>query len=169
MTTFDLGRLRLRSGEERREAVEIELEPLVYGGQRYLPVPRTAEAALRISRASSGTVFELRFESRYFGPCYRCLAEAELTEEIFAREYQDSDPGADEELRTPYLQGERLMLSDWARDAIALSLPETILCRPQCAGLCPECGRDLNREPHTHEHSEIDPRWEALEKLRGEL
>ncbi len=169
MTTFDLGRLRLRSGEERREAVEIELEPLVYGGQRYLPVPRTVEAELTIVRASSGTVLDLRFESRYFGPCYRCLAEAALSEQITAREYQDADPDADEELRTPYLQGGRLMLSDWARDAIALSLPETILCRPDCAGLCPECGRDLNLEPHTHEHVETDPRWEALERLRGEL
>jgi uncharacterized protein len=169
MTTFDLGRLRLRSGEERREAVEIELEPLVYGGQRYLPVPQTIEAELTITRASSGTVLGLRFESRYFGPCYRCLREAELRDEISATEYQDADAEADEELRTPYLQGDRIMLSDWSRDAVALVLPETVLCRPDCAGLCSECGRDLNREPHTHEHEEVDPRWSALEKLRDEL
>ena len=171
MTTFDLRRFRLWSGEQHREAVEIELEPLVYGGQRYLPVPQTIEAELTITRATSGTVFELRFESRFFGPCYRCLNEAELIQKISASEYQDSDAGADadEELRTPYLKGSRLELSAWARDAIALALPETILCRPDCAGLCPECGRDLNREPHKHEHDQVDPRWSALEKLRGEL
>jgi uncharacterized protein len=169
MTTFDLRRIRLRSGEEHREAVEIELEPLVYGGQRYLPVPEKIEAELAITRATSGTVFDLRFESRYFGPCYRCLSEAELREQITASEYQDADPRADEELRTPYLEGGRLDLSAWARDAIALALPETILCRSDCAGLCAECGRDLNSEPHTHEHEEVDPRWAALERLRGQL
>ena len=39
----------------------------------------------------------------------------------------------------------------WARDAVALALPEKILCRPDCAGLCPECGKNLNDEPHEHE------------------
>jgi uncharacterized protein len=169
MTTFDLRRLRLRSGEEHREAVEIELEPLVYGGQRYVPVPQTIEAELTVTRASSGTVFGLRFQSRYFGPCYRCLEEAELIEQISASEYEDADPDADDELKTPYLEGGRLELSAWARDAIALSLPETVVCRPDCAGLCPECGRDLNKEPHVHEHDETDPRWSELEKLRDQI
>ncbi|MGD0166358.1 MAG: DUF177 domain-containing protein [Gaiellaceae bacterium] len=169
MTTFDLRRLRLRSGEEHREAVEIELEPLVYGGQRYLPIPQTVEAELTLTRASSGTLFTLRFANRLFGPCYRCLGEAELRQQIEVSEYHDADPHADEELRTPYLDGARLDLSAWARDAVALALPETVLCRPDCRGLCPECGRNLTREPHTHEHEETDPRWAALEKLKGEL
>ena len=169
MTTFDLRRLRLRSGEEHRKAVEIELEPLVYGGQSYQPVPETIAAELTITRVSSGTVFRLRFESRLIGPCYRCLSEAEFREQIVASEYQDAARGADEELRTPYLEGDRLELSAWARDAAALALPETILCRPDCAGLCPECGRDLNREPHAHEQEQVDSRWSALEKLRDEL
>jgi uncharacterized protein len=169
MTTFDLRRLRLRSGEEHREAVEIELEPLVYGGQSYQSVPGTVAAELTITRASSGTVFRLRFESRMIGPCYRCLSEAEFRERIVASEYQDADRGADEELHTPYLEGTQLELSTWARDAAALALPETILCRPDCAGLCPECGRDLNREPHAHKQEYVDPRWAELEKLRDEL
>jgi uncharacterized protein len=169
MTTFDLRRLRLRSGEEHREAVEIELEPLVYGGQSYEPLPRTVEAELTIVRATGGTVFRLRFENRIVGPCYRCLNEAQVREQIMADEYQDADPGADEELRTPYLDGGLLDLSAWARDAAALALPETILCRPDCAGLCPECGRDLNLEPHEHDPEPVDTRWSALEQIRDKL
>ncbi len=169
MTTYDLRRLRLRSGEEHRKAVEIELEPLIYGGQSYEPLPRAVMADLTIDRASGGTVFRLRFECRMVGPCYRCLGEAEFREKIVASEYQDADPGTDEDLRTPYLEGDTLDLSAWARDAAALALPETILCRPDCAGLCPECGRDLNLDPHRHEHETTDPRWSALEQLRDEL
>jgi uncharacterized protein len=51
-------------------------------------------------------------------------------------------------------------------DAIALALPDKILCRPDCAGLCPVCGEDLNAEPHEHVDERTDPRWAALESLR---
>jgi uncharacterized protein len=169
MTTFDLRRLRLWSGEEHREAVEIELEPLLYGGQRYLPVPQTIEAELTITRAIGGDLFGLRFESRYLGSCYRCLGEAEVREPIAVSEYQAADPGAGEELRTPYLKDDLLDLSAWARDAVALAFPETVLCRPDCAGLCPQCGRDLNTDPHRHDETEADPRWQPLAELRERL
>jgi len=54
-------------------------------------------------------------------------------------------------------------------DLVFLALPDKILCRPDCAGLCPECGRDLNLEPHVHEGEEVDPRWAALQQLRHDL
>ena len=62
-----------------------------------------------------------------------------------------------------------LDVSAWARDAVALALPEKILCRPDCAGLCPVCGKNLNDEPHAHEEATADPRWAALEALRDDL
>ncbi len=49
-----------------------------------------------------------------------------------------------------------------------LELPDKILCRDDCAGLCPVCGKDLNVEPHVHEEHESDPRWAALQALRDE-
>ena len=88
---------------------------------------------------------------------------------ISAREYQATNPGEAEELRTPYLEADRLDLATWARDAVALALPDKILCRPDCAGLCPVCGRDLNVEPHVHDDDAVDSRWAALEELRERL
>jgi uncharacterized protein len=169
MTSFSLRSVRLRPGEEYRDAKEVELAPLEFGGQRYLPVPEKLEAELGISRASTGTVFELRFTGRLHGPCYRCLRDAAVDLPISAREYQANDPRAPEELRTPYVVDDRLQLSDWARDALVLALPEKILCRPDCAGLCPVCGRDLNDEPHEHAAEGGDPRWAALAELRERL
>ena len=84
------------------------------------------------------------------------------------REYQATNPDSDE-LRTPYLADGTLDLAAWSHDAIALDLPDQILCRPDCAGLCPVCGKDLNVEPHTHEEEQRDPRWAALEQLRDRL
>jgi uncharacterized protein len=112
-------------------------------------------------------VLELVFDVTLEGPCFRCLADAELPLSLGLREYQATKPEGEEE-RTEYLQDDRLDLSTWARDAIALALPEQILCRPDCAGLCPVCGKDLNVEPHEHVEERIDPRWEKLSQLRQE-
>ncbi len=169
MTTFDLRSVRVRSGEEWRDEHQIELGPLVLAGQRYVPVPEQLPAELTITQASTGTVFELRFGVRLHGPCFRCLADAVIERRLHVREYQATSPGGSEELMTPYLEETRLDLTAWARDALVLSLPEQILCRPDCAGLCPACGRDLNREPHEHEEIESDPRWAALAELREKL
>ncbi len=169
MTSFSLRSVRLRPGEQYRDAKEVELEPIELGGQRYLPVPERVEADLTLTRASTGTVFELRFRGRVHGPCFRCLTDAVVDLPVAAREYQATAPGESEELRTPYVVDDRLQLGDWARDALVLELPDKILCRPDCAGLCPVCGRDLNREPHEHAEAVADPRWAALADLRERL
>lgn len=165
MTTLDLHKLRLRSGDQARERVEIELEPLVLAGQEYEPRPNPAPAEVAVTKASSGTVLELALDVSLAGPCFRCLTDAELSLELRLREYQAAKPEGEED-RTEYLVDDRLDLSAWARDAIALALPDQILCRPDCAGLCPVCGKDLNAEPHEHDEERLDPRWAALESLR---
>jgi uncharacterized protein len=169
MTVFNLRTVKLRSGEELTSEQEIELEPVRLGGQRYIPVPERAAGELSVSRASTGTVFRLRFVGRLHGPCFRCLTETVVEERVDAREYQATSPGGSEELRTPYVEDDRLDLSAWARDALVLGLPDKILCRPDCAGLCPVCGKDLNVEWHTHDEVVPDPRWAALSELRNKL
>jgi uncharacterized protein len=169
VTYFNLRNVKLRPGEEQVDEVEIELEPLMLGGQRYLPVPHEVPAELRITKATSGSVLQLAFRTRLHGPCFRCLNDTALDLSIAAREYQATNPGDDEELKSPYVDEDRLDLTSWARDAVALALPDKILCRPDCAGLCPVCGKDLNDEPHEHDEEGGDPRWSALESLRERL
>jgi uncharacterized protein len=169
VTTFNLRNVKLRAGEQFRDALEVDLEPLELGGQRYVPVPEKPEAVLTLTQTSSGLVLDLELATRVLGPCVRCLADAGLDVEVAAREYQASSPGESEELTTPYIANTRLDLSAWAHDAVALALPDKILCREDCAGLCSVCGKDLNREPHEHEGEDVDPRWAALSELRDRL
>jgi uncharacterized protein len=169
VTRFPLRRLRLRPGEEHRDAVEIELEPFDLGGLRYLPVPHEVEAQLTVAQATTGLDLRLAFDARLHGPCMRCLADAMLDIHVDAREYQANEPGDAAELRSEYVVDDQLELSAWARDAIALALPDQILHAPDCAGLCPVCGKDLNVEPHAHREEALDPRWSALEELRDRL
>ena len=169
MTRFPLRRLRLRSGDEQRDAVQVELEPFDLGGQRYLPVPHEVEAALTIVRATTGLDLRLSFDVRLHGPCMRCLEDAVLDVHIDAREYHASDPAAGDELRSEYVVDDQIELTAWARDAIAIALPVQILHAPDCAGLCPVCGKNLNLEPHTHDEAAGDPRWAVLEELKDRL
>jgi uncharacterized protein len=168
MTSFNLRQVKLRPGEEHREALDVELPAFEFGGQRYVPVPESVPAELVVNRATTGTVFSLAFTTRLHGPCYRCLGDAVLEVPIHAREYQAQAP-EDDDMRTPYLEGDNLDVTAWGRDAVALALPVKILCQPDCAGLCPVCGKNLNEEPHEHEEPTAESRWAALEALRDQL
>jgi uncharacterized protein len=168
---LDLGSLHLSSGEGRRLELAVEIEPLLLGGERYISEPRGTAAVLDVSRmVGHGYALRLRFGAALAGPCMRCLGEAAPTVEVDAREV--AVPGGGEELASPYVREETLDLAAWAHDAFALSAPTQVLCRADCAGLCPVCAADLNDlDPagpeHRHER-EPDPRWAKLGELELE-
>jgi len=166
-TIIDLARLSLSHGEGVRLDLPLRLEPLELGGQTYVPQGGELQARLGISRPSSGYAFRLRFPLRVQGPCMRCLEGAAVETEVDAREVDQSDT-EDEELRSPYVVDDELDLGRWVHDAAVLALPDQILCRPDCAGLCPVCGESLNdANPALHEHSSArDPRWAKLDELK---
>jgi uncharacterized protein len=167
VTRYSFRGLRLRPGEEHREDLAVPLEPFVLGGQTYAATESPITAALIVQHATSGDVFMLDFTAELEGPCMRCLDDARVTMRANATEYQASSPTAGPELRTEYVEASDLLVTAWARDLIGAGLPEQILCRPDCAGLCGVCGKNLNLDPHVHEDTPSDPRWAALEALRG--
>jgi uncharacterized protein len=166
--SFDLGRLRLSSGEGRRLDLEVALDPLRFGGETYAITPAAVDAILDISRTThNGYALRLRFGASLQGPCMRCLEPA--TPEIAVDSREVDQPGDVEELRSPYVADEVLDVHGWARDALALALPAQLLCRDECAGLCAICGTDLNAAGPDHAHErEPDPRWAKLREIRFE-
>jgi uncharacterized protein len=168
-TIIDLARLSLAHGEGARFDLPVRLEPLELGGQTYVPQGDELKARIDISRPSNGYAFRVRFPLRVEGPCMRCLDDAAVETEVDAREVDQSDTD-DEELRSPYVEDDELDLGRWAHDAAVLAIPARILCRPDCAGLCPTCGESLNdADPEDHKHDDgIDPRWSKLKDLKLE-
>jgi len=163
--SFDLGALRLSSGEGRKLDLFVAIEPFALGGEPYPVEPALVPVRLDISRTTGdGYALRLRFEATLTGPCMRCLEPAEPEYSVDAREV--SQPGETDELDSPYVRDGVLDLRRWSRDALALALPAKILCRPDCAGLCPVCGADLNVAGPEHQHErEPDPRWAKLSEL----
>jgi uncharacterized protein len=165
---FDLGALRLTAGEGRRLDLQIGIDPFTLGGERYSVEGALVDASLDISRTTGdGYALRLRFEATLQGPCMRCLEPATPAFAIDVREV--SQPGVGEELVSPYVEQGILDVRSWARDALALSLPSTLLCRGDCAGLCPVCGVNLARAGPDHGHERgPDPRWAKLSEIRFE-
>jgi len=164
--TFDLGRLQLSSGEGRRLTLGVRLGTLEFGGEHYAVEPESVDATLEVSRMTGGGVaLRLRFAAGLTGPCMRCLEPAAPVTRVDVREVHQ--PGGGEELTSPYVHDDELDLQAWARDAYALALPAQVVCTPECAGLCPECGTNLNSaEPGHHHDRAPDPRWAKLRELR---
>ncbi|HEY1450371.1 MAG TPA: DUF177 domain-containing protein [Solirubrobacteraceae bacterium] len=165
---FDLGSLRLSSGEGRRLELSVPIDPHSLGGEPYAAEPAHVPAVLDVSRMmGGGYALRLRFAAALAGPCMRCLKPAAPAVEVDAREVDR--PGEGEELESPYVTEETLDLAAWARDAFALAIPSKVLCREDCAGLCPICAVDLNEAgPEHHHEQERDPRWAKLRELKLE-
>ena len=108
--------------------------------------------------------------------CARCL---ETVHQQVQRDFdllyrpQGSDAGREEisvtqaEAEIGYYRGEGLLLEDVLREQILLAVPIRIICREECKGLCPRCGRNRNAETCDCIENMVDPRWDALRKLRG--
>ncbi len=168
-STVDLARLSLSHGEAGTLHVPVRPLPLELGGQDYSAQSGVLDARLDVSRTNAGYALRLRLAVRLEGPCHRCLDDAAVEVQVDVREVEHPSAG-DEELRSPYVDREELEVSRWAHDAVALALPGQILCRADCAGLCPVCGESLNdADPEAHRHEGGgDPRWAKLRELRLE-
>jgi uncharacterized protein len=88
---------------------------------------------------------------------------------------QGSDAGKEElsvtaaEAEVGYYQGEGVLLEDVLREQVLLALPLKAICREDCKGLCPHCGRNLNQELCNCAEASEDPRWSALKDIREKL
>jgi uncharacterized protein len=136
------------------------------GGERYEALPGRVPVTLDVSRMTGGGyALRLKFTAALGGPCMRCLKSAAPSLAVDAREVDR--PGGGEELASPYVQGELLDLAAWAHDAFALAAPVKVLCREDCAGLCPVCAVDLNEAGEGHGHDAApDPRWAKLREIK---
>jgi uncharacterized protein len=164
--SFDLGGLKLSPGEGRRLDLEVALGAFDFSDERY-ETPPSVPVRLDVSRmVGGGYSLRLRFASELSGPCMRCLEAASPETPVDAREVDQ--PGGGEELTSPYVNGDELDLRAWAHDALALALPSQVLCRPECLGLCPQCGANLNADPEHAHAAAPDPRWAKLRELKFE-
>jgi uncharacterized protein len=159
LDTHDLAR---RAGELRTVQTAVEAPADLGIAVIGVPVGSPLELDLRLEAVVEGVLVTGFAYAQLAGACVRCLTELTDEVEVDVQElftYAESDASDEEASR---LDGELLDLEPVLRDAIVLELPFQPVCRPDCRGLCPECGLDLNTvEVHSHDDA-VDPRWAKL-------
>ncbi|WP_454295416.1 YceD family protein [Salana multivorans] len=139
-------------------------------------VPEGAEIAvdLRLESVVEGVLATAQVTAPLVGECVRCLAtiedetDVEVTELFAYPGAIQVDPEDTEAEEIAELHEDAVDLEQAIRDAIVLDLPFQPRCRPDCAGLCPQCGTDLNAAGPEHSHDVVDARWAALVEAFGE-
>lgn len=158
------------SFEERLSLPSDRLDQNQVAGEVVVRLVGTARAA------SGGYVIEGTIEASGQLVCARCLEPVPWQlKDGFSVEYRttEHDPGEGEfpidrdDLNVAFVDGTELELEDLAAEQVILALPMRILCDEACAGLCPRCGANRNREGACRCKPEPDPRWQALGELSG--
>jgi len=135
-------------------------------GVAMIGVPEGSPIALDLSleSASEGIWVSGPVDVHLVGQCVRCLTSLDE-----ARTFQLQElyyyPGRDADEDALFVTNDQIDLEPALRDAVVLELPFSPLCRPDCAGLCPVCGADLNETPDHRHDDPVDPRWAALQDL----
>ena len=152
--------------EEKVERLNIE------GSDRF---PNIIYEHVKIDKEVSNLVVQIGVHTVAHLVCDRCLEEFDLeigeslkilySKEQPVYEYGERLVSYEEEAR-PYSQNMDILdITRDVRDALLLAVPMKILCKPDCKGLCPICGANLNKVECHHQVNIIDPRWEDLKKL----
>jgi uncharacterized protein len=147
------------------------------------PLPVKGQADLIVEhRAGDTQVNDIRVRAHYGAKfeilCARCVDPVPVPLEgdfdlLFRPEGADADAGersiTADETEIGYYQESGLLLEDVVREQVLLSLPSRTLCRPDCKGLCPRCGQNLNQAICNCEAAPADARWNALADLAQKL
>jgi DUF177 domain-containing protein len=129
---------------------------------------------IRLQRTNRGILARGSVVAPLRRTCARCLepyveeVEVQIDEEFVPT--ADSPGGAGPvreagEDVLPLDEHNEIDLAPVLHDELSLSEPMHPLCRPDCPGLCPECGAALSSGPHDHGGAEPDPRLAALGRL----
>jgi uncharacterized protein len=128
-----------------------------------------------VGRAHPGYRLQARLQYRQTLACSRCLephqGAVDATVDLILM-IQPAEPTTGEiqldasDLGILAIESEILDTEPILLEQLGLNIPMSVLCRPDCAGLCPHCGADRNARPDCCDGQEIDPRWQALKDLK---
>ena len=154
-----------RPGSERRLTLEPTIAELGIVDPKFDP-STTVMVSLRLESLTDGIVVDGQLSAPWADSCRRCLGPASgdvVCEVHELYQHVVVDPDAFE------IVGDQIDLARMIHENILLDAPIAPLCRPDCAGLCPTCGIDLNIGSCDCVVATIDPRWDALSQLKVNL
>ena len=121
--------------------------------------------SVNFTRTNQGLYAQGSLHSHSTQGCARCLSDFEHDLAIDIADLFIYPPGEAEDPLLVVPESGMLDLTSYMHEQILLVAPIRSICRPDCKGLCPECGLSLNDENCDHPDADIDPRLAALKSL----
>ena len=153
-----------RPGASVPFSVSVDLSDLCYGASYPVSEPVLAEGNVR--NTAGVLVMQGSIATTIHGICDRCASEfhrkVEFPIDVVLVTKLESEENEDEWVFP--LEGDSADLDDIVRTVFVLNLDSKLLCKEDCKGLCPQCGKNLNDGP-CNCRKELDPRFAALKQL----
>ena len=153
-----------RPGASVSFSVSVDLSDLCYGVSYPVSEPVLAEGDVR--NTAGVLVMQGSIATTIHGICDRCASEfhrkVEFPIDVVLVTKLESEENEDEWVFP--LEGDSADLDDIVRTVFVLNLDSKLLCKEDCKGLCPQCGKNLNDGP-CNCRKELDPRFAALKQL----
>ena len=153
-----------RPGASVPFSVSVDLSDLCYGVSYPVSEPVLAEGNVR--NTAGVLVMQGSIATTLHGICDRCASEfhrkVEFPIDVVLVTKLESEENEDEWVFP--LEGDSADLDDIVRTVFVLNLDSKLLCKEDCKGLCPQCGKNLNDGP-CNCRKELDPRFAALKQL----
>ncbi len=126
----------------------------------------SAEVALELDSLTNGITVHGTARAGWHGECRRCLRPLDgplecVFDELWQTTLEDPDAWR--------IEGDQIDLLPMVREGLLLAVPVGPLCREDCPGICVRCGTDLIEGECGCDPAPPDPRWSALEEMRGRL
>ena len=137
--------------------------------------PVTAQFSIFVFRINKKVFVEGAVRMSVTLPCSRCLKEyAWPLDTAFREEYNpveefeqsDTQELTEQDLDLSFYRNDELDIAELIKEQVLLSIPMKTLCRPDCKGLCTQCGKDFNEGPCGCRAEKTDPRLASLGKFK---
>lgn len=180
---LELTGLGSSEGDSKTWQLQVTLPTAIGTEDMAVPAGQSLDLQLLAVAISEGVSLSISGAARAEGNCVRCLQAVEKSLDFsLSRVYyypeelthllnevsEDSIVYADLDEAYQVQPDSRLDLEPLLIDAIVPQIPYSVLCAPDCPGLCPECGIMLAKAEAGHHHEKIDPHWSMLANLFDE-
>ena len=158
----DIHRLSRQAGTVQHQQSRVETPPAwgnqLAGAAAGSPLDLTFD----LTAVGEGVWVSGRADYRLSGQCCRCLALLDRPAQVHFQELFVWPGRSEDDQDLSRTDGQTIDLEPVIRDAVVLDLPWAPVCEDDCAGLCVECGANLNENP-SHAHADlVDARWASL-------
>ena len=152
-------------GEKERLPIDVSLDfsELEWNGMFPFQSPVSVNGA--VEQSAGVVTLRVNVRYRYDGTCDRCMGEISQQRDLFLEHTLVVSLNREDNDSFVLIENYQLPLDDLIAEDLILAQPFKVLCKEDCRGLCPQCGKDLNHGQCDCRQDTVDPRLAALKQL----